>query len=1078
MESGGPRPRSIEADRFKDESMSRFQSRERVGVGRFVLPLFAAAILLWSAPIQGKEPTPASKSPSAATRKVIGYALDAEGRPVAGATVCLTRVPNSEDEFEDSVVIAQTQSQSEGRFKLTALEADVKKAMADPPAVFEIWIHKAGLALAHCYIFGEAYKEPQILSMTKESPTTICLRKPDGAPCRDATVTPICLWQPAGRWSPAIPKLIQDELKTRSTADGRVTVAGLTGQLAILAIETTEFGQQKVVIPPQQDPPFAVTLRESQSVEGRLVLPKAEKVDLSKLAVTISEISTETGPDAKMTRRQEQDGALAPGTLCASVLVRSDRDGHFSIARFPKIEHGSMYFHLWGSDEIPITKEPSDSPPSLTLLAGGRVELDIPLRKGRWVTWIVRDARTKRPLAGIDAEIVSSKQSSLEDTSDENGLFRVCLCPGETYQMHCQLRDGYLRAAPGAEDDIVIPPGAEQLELKPIELVPGVAVQGEVLDVAGQHLAGIRVRGTWRAGDPPTGKGQAAEVSRWTTTDAEGHFQFEGVESGTNVTLVPVRAGIPLADPVQIAASRDKPVRLQEKKDERTALSGRILGTDHKPIAGAQIVVEVEHSLDPTRTFRTAVDADGSFQTPANFPKNLKYRLTVRAILKDVASSAWICPAASGSRLPDLVVERSKLGLDTRYSGSEIVAIVDGRPILASEFFERAYPEPLPPDGLSLQVAAKKALSGGVTEREFRTLQETAIKKYVGDYIRKRMLSWAYEATLDKVRKDQLEQTIAKMFEEYVERLKKDLKTSKRADVEKRLHAQGASLASFEAEFRDCLLANEYTRRAAPSASDLDWQRVLAYYQAHRQKYPVREKVSWQLLEIEFDDPSNRVPKTEAVTAYDDELSRWYKTRQVGAQPHPWAADQTRLAGATSPTSDVPAKKTDQEFEVLKYAAELHSHVSRQKARQTLDTVIACEWMGMPFEKIIKKFSTGSNADKGGWQPRVRPDSLADEQTAAALRQLPEGATSGVIETDHSFRIVRVACRTPAGYQPFEEVEDLIRDHIRQELQTKALEEIYSRTAIESPYIDDVSSILHRTAACCPPKAKDDAFAP
>jgi hypothetical protein len=83
-----------------------------------------------------------------------------------------------------------------------------------------------------------------------------------------------------------------------------------------------------------------------------------------------------------------------------------------------------------------------------------------------------------------------------------------------------------------------------------------------------------------------------------------------------------------------------------------------------------------------------------------------------------------------------------------------------------------------------------------------------------------------------------------------------------------------------------------------------------------------------------------------------------------------------------------------------------------------------------------------------------------------------------VIETDHSFRIVRVACRTPAGYQPFEEVEDLIRDHIRQELQTKALEEIYSRTAIESPYIDDVSSILHRTAACCPPKAKDDAFAP
>jgi len=617
--------------------MSRFKSCVLVGVGRFVLLTLAATSLLCASPIPNKTAAPATESPPAATRKVIGYALDAEGRPVPGATVCLTRVRSSEDEFDDSVVIAQTLSQSDGGFALTALEADVKKAMADPPAIFEIWIHKAGLALAHRYIFGEADKEPQILSMTKESPATICLRKPDGSPCGNATVTPIYLWQPAGRWSPPVPKLIQEELKTRSKADGRVIVAGLSGRLAIVAIETAGFGQQQVAIPPQRDRPFAVTLRESKRVEGRIVLPIGEKVDLSKVELRISAISAETGPDAKMTRRQEQENAPPPpGTCYARFLVRPDRDGRFSIARFPIFERGGFSFHVPGADEILITNDPDDFSPSMTCLAGGPVKLDIPVRKGRWVTRIVRDARTKRPLAGIDVEIVSSKQSSLDDTSDESGHLRVCLCPGETYQMHCRLPDGYLHVVPGSEDDVVVPPGAEQLELKPIELVPGVAVHGEVLDVAGQHLVGIRVRGTWRAGDPPTGKGQVPEVSRWTTTDAEGHFQFDDLEAGTNVTLVPVRAGIVLADPVQVVAD-DKRIRLHEKKCDLVALGGRILGTDHKPIARAQIVVEVEQSLDPTRTFRTAVDADGTFQTPPHFPKQLKYRLTVRAILKDVA---------------------------------------------------------------------------------------------------------------------------------------------------------------------------------------------------------------------------------------------------------------------------------------------------------------------------------------------------------------------------------------------------------------------------------------------------------
>ncbi len=133
---------------------------------------------------------------------------------------------------------------------------------------------------------------------------------------------------------------------------------------------------------------------------------------------------------------------------------------------------------------------------------------------------------------------------------------------------------------------------------------------------------------------------------------------------------------------------------------------------------------------------------------------------------------------------------------------------------------------------------------------------------------------------------------------------------------------------------------------------------------------------------------------------------------------------------------------------------------------------------GEQFDAVAKKFSNGPHADRGGWQSPIRPDAVADKETAAALRQLPEGQTSGIITTDHSLRIVRVATRTPASFKPFEEVEDSIEKAILGQSQKKALEELYSRTTIESPFIDDVSWIQDVPPCPMPKPRKDDAFAP
>jgi parvulin-like peptidyl-prolyl isomerase len=188
----------------------------------------------------------------------------------------------------------------------------------------------------------------------------------------------------------------------------------------------------------------------------------------------------------------------------------------------------------------------------------------------------------------------------------------------------------------------------------------------------------------------------------------------------------------------------------------------------------------------------------------------------------------------------------------TKLSGNEVAAMVNGQPIFVSEIFERAYPEPLPPEGLSLLAASKNIANGRVTEREFRALQETAIKKYLKDYVRTRVLAQAIEAKMEKEQKDKIEEAINKMFDEYVERLKKDMKCIARVEVEQKLHQTGTSLASLKVEFRYRLLADEYVRQKSKKPHVVGRKEILEYYEQHINDYSYPEKVHWQLLEISF----------------------------------------------------------------------------------------------------------------------------------------------------------------------------------------------------------------------------------
>jgi hypothetical protein len=436
-----------------------------------------------------------------------------------------------------------------------------------------------------------------------------------------------------------------------------------------------------------------------------------------------------------------------------------------------------------------------------------------------------------------------------------------------------------------------------------------------------------------------------------------------------------------------------------------------------------------------------------------------------------------LCPASSGNRFPDLAVDPSKISSASKLLGAEVVARVNGQPIFASELLERAAVESLNADGLTLLSAGKSLANGGITEEEFRVLQETAIKKFLPGFVRTRLQSQGYRSLLDAEQMRKSEQAIDREFDKYVERLEGDFQVTSSQGVDEKLRHQGTSLASLKAEFRYRLFADECLRGIAQHVGPVDRPQLLAFYQGHHDRYAIPEKVTWQLLEVSFDHQRFTSSKTTSHHAGADSWMALYKRigREAGVaddevrpaslsavvpgslfdESHPNAAENKRTAAATQ-LAEADSVSDSTELEAHRdgfvWSDDMKEFYGRKNGLKVLGDALACLRKGESFAAVATKFSDGPRAEQGGWQRPTRPESIVDDKTAAMLHQMAEGETSSVIETDHAFRVIRLVTRLPAGWVPFEEVENTIRQHLDQEWAQQALDVLASRATIESAF--------------------------
>lgn len=150
----------------------------------------------------------------------------------------------------------------------------------------------------------------------------------------------------------------------------------------------------------------------------------------------------------------------------------------------------------------------------------------------------------------------------------------------------------------------------------------------------------------------------------------------------------------------------------------------------------------------------------------------------------------------------------------------------------------------------------------------------------------------------------------------------------------------------------------------------------------------------------------------------------------------------------------IPAKAKWEQIQ-LKFSSRKEKTAARKKAEE----IVTRLQNGESFAAVAKECSQGPTAAKGGAWPWTTKGSMAEGELNEAIFKRPVGEISEPIETAHSVNIIRVVSRTEAGYQPFEEVQEDIKTHLRNSLGQKQIEEFLQQLR-ENAAIEDFTDRL------------------
>ncbi len=288
-------------------------------------------------------------------------------------------------------------------------------------------------------------------------------------------------------------------------------------------------------------------------------------------------------------------------------------------------------------------------PENHVALAGQAVTVEIQLKKAVHMEGVVRERKTGVPIPFVSPEIPDLAVrlgGNSKVLTDANGRFEGYIEGQQPYAFLYTTPKPYFIPSDTPEQFQLLPAGATEFKLPPIELVRGASLRGTIVDETGKSVAGALVRASWGGKDNIL---QSVAVR----TDSVGGFLLDGLDPVADLRLTACSDGR-YSGAAQIArAGPDKAVKLMVTPSHTVMLRGRVLDSAGKPVPGARVRIrsQTRHTegqvwrVDPVSFGeRTALetDNDGRFQTPFGVPVGLEYEAMVTAPQSPPGRTAWL----------------------------------------------------------------------------------------------------------------------------------------------------------------------------------------------------------------------------------------------------------------------------------------------------------------------------------------------------------------------------------------------------------------------------------------------------
>ncbi|HEX5442264.1 MAG TPA: carboxypeptidase-like regulatory domain-containing protein [Pirellulales bacterium] len=549
---------------------------------------------------------------------VVGTVVDVQNQPVAGADVSLFEGPlvrpltlseTGPNTRQPPPLIARTKSDETGAFEI-ALPADAQTAYGTRVTWFALAVHQPGLALATRLIGRDwpARAAPIRVALDRPRNHRVRIVSPEGQPVAEAR-----LWveQLDGILLPAE---LAKRLATVSDDSGEAELPDVAGeQLRTLRVDSRQYGHQWAALARSPDGALiTASLAPVGAVRGRLV-DEAEH----PIASTRVSLASWTDP-----RDEWSGGGLAEAT--------TDGEGRFETAA---LAAGVLQIAASLPPDSPLISTYHDTQ---SLEAATTNEVVVRFQHGVRVRGTVVDEADGSPVAGAVRSFGFVRAGWVPLGAvfecDEAGKYSGYLPPGQASLTLVGLSPDYYDRERAARDDSV-PEDATEVTLDPIRVKRGETLVGSVVDKAGRPVADAQVIGVC----PKLVQGQYAATAR---SDRDGNFLLTRVAPNADVQLWAVSAAGATAEPLVVPTPNRDWLTLTVDPSTAWSLSGRVVNTAGRPIAGAAVrILQRSSPFSPDDGYvtfdghvRLYTDAAGRFTTPGQLRPGRRYQIDIDAL--------------------------------------------------------------------------------------------------------------------------------------------------------------------------------------------------------------------------------------------------------------------------------------------------------------------------------------------------------------------------------------------------------------------------------------------------------------